>query len=284
MILSVSLFGCTTASTQAQKPAQESVYDRVIRSGKLRCGYVVYNPGCIKDPNSGKLSGIGIEAIELVAEKLGLKVEWTEEVGWGTMIEGLETNRYDIVATPIWTNANRAKIVDFSHSLFYSPIYAYAKFGKKVPSKTDLSWINDPAQKVATIDGETAEIIAREDFPKATKVSLPQLSDLSQLLLSVSSGKADVTFAEPAVVVDFLKHNEGVVAPLAVEHPLRVFPNSWMFRRGQEELKSMLNTVLDQLHNSGAIDKIVTKYEPSAGTLYRVGLPYQKPVLTSKAK
>ncbi len=249
-----------------------------MRSGKLRCGYVVYNPGCIKDPNSGKLSGIGIEAIEMIADKLGLKIEWTEEVGWGTMIEGLETNRYDIVATPIWTNANRARIVDFSHSLFYSPIYAYVKFGKKVKSETDLSWINDPTQKVATIDGETAEIIAREDFPKATKVSLPQLSDLSQLLLSVSSGKADVTFAEPAVVVDFLKHNKDVVQPIGVEHPLRVFPNSWMFRRGQEELKAMLNTVLDQLHNSGAIDRIVAKYETSPGTLYRVGLPYQKPV------
>ncbi len=50
----------------------QSTYDRVIQSGKIRCGYIVYPPGCIKDPNTGKLSGIGIDTIELVAKKTGL--------------------------------------------------------------------------------------------------------------------------------------------------------------------------------------------------------------------
>ena len=55
----------------------------VIKSGKLRCGYVAYSPGCLKDPNTGELSGIGIDSIKMVAKNLGLQVEWAEEVGWG---------------------------------------------------------------------------------------------------------------------------------------------------------------------------------------------------------
>src|SRR3990167_8306945 len=61
-----------------------SVYDRVINSGQLRCAYVTYPPACVKDPNSGKLSGVFVEAVEALGKNLGLKVQWTEEVGWGS--------------------------------------------------------------------------------------------------------------------------------------------------------------------------------------------------------
>ena len=273
--LSVSLSGCSTAVRQEAK--ELSVYDRVIKTGKLRCGYVVYTPGCIKDPNTGKLSGIGVEAIELVAQKLGLKVEWTEEVGWGTMIEGLQTGRYDLIATPIWTNANRAKVVDFAKPLFFSPVYAYVSPRNSVQSTESLSWLNSPSHTIATIDGETGEIIAQEDFPQAKTSSLPQLSDVSQLLLNVSTGKAEVAFVEPAVAVEFLKHNKGAVKVFSEDQPVRVFSNCWMFRRNQTEFKAMIDTVLDQLHNSGAINRIVAKFESSPGVFYRVALPYQKP-------
>jgi polar amino acid transport system substrate-binding protein len=251
-----------------------------MQQGKIRCGYVLYTPGCLKDPNTGKLSGIGIDTLELVAKNLGLRVEWTEEVGWGSMIEGLQTSRYDMVATPVWTNANRARLADFSNSLFYSPIFAYIKRGDKRFSGQDLDKINSDRYSIATIDGETAEIIAREDFPKAKTVSLPQLTDLSQLVLTVSSGKADVTFMEPASAADFIKHNPNAVEALNTQRPIRVFPNCWMFKRGQMEFKNMIDTALNQLINSGTVDKIIGKYEPAPHTLFRDALPYQAPTAT----
>ncbi len=281
LVVVALLSSCASGSQVKSSPQETTVYDKVLSSGKLRCGYVIYSPGCIKDANKGSLSGIGIEAIEVVAGKLGLKTEWTEEVGWGTMIEGLQTGRYDIVATPVWTNANRAKIVDFSDPIYFSPVFAYVKPGSKYGTKADLDWISSSSCSIATIDGETAELIAQEDFPNNKKVSLPQLSDISQMLLSVSTGKADLTFAEPAVAVNFQKSNPNAIKPVSENHPVRVFPNCWMFRRNQYEFKAMLDTVLSQLQNSGTIDRIVAKYEPAPGTLYRVAPPYQMPVRTA---
>ena len=92
----------------------------------------------------------------MLAKNLGLKVEWVEEVGWGTMIEGLQTDRYDMVATPIWTNSTRARQVDFSKSLYYSPIYAWVKAGDKRFNADDLSALNNPKYTIGTVDGETA--------------------------------------------------------------------------------------------------------------------------------
>jgi polar amino acid transport system substrate-binding protein len=272
---SLTLVACGGESVR-QTSSTVSLYDRVIKDGTIRCGYVVYSPGCLKDPNTGKLSGIGIEALEMVGEKLGLKVQFTEETGWGSMIEGLETNRYDMIATPVWTNANRAKLVDFSKPLFFSPIFAYVKAeGSKLHAK-NLEALNSPQFTIATVDGETAEIIAREDFPQAKKESLTQLSGVAQLLLTVSTGKADCTFAEPAVAAAFLKSNPGTIKAVG-DTPIRIFPNCWMFKRGQGEYKAMIDTVLEQNINSGAMDKIIHKYEPAPKTIYRVALPYQKP-------
>jgi ABC-type amino acid transport substrate-binding protein len=274
LTITLTITACSESSIHATS-ATDSVYDRVMQQGKIRCGYVVYSPGCLKDPNSGKLSGIGIDTIEMVGKNLGLKVEWTEETGWGTMLEGLQTNRYDLIATPVWTNSNRARLVDFSTPLFYSPINVWVKAGDKRLNAANLSSLNSAKFVIATIDGETAEVIANEDFPQAKKLSLPQLSGVEQVLLNVSSGKADVSFEEPAVAREFLQHNRGSIEAVAMEKPIRVFPNCWMFRRGQLEFKDMLDTALSQLINNGAVDKVIAKYEKYPGTLFRVAVPYQ---------
>ena len=212
----------------------------------------------------------------MVAKNLGLKVEWTEEVGWGTMLEGLQTNRYDMIGTPIWTNSNRARLVDFSKPLYYSPIQVWVKAGDKRFVDCNLASLNSPKCVIATVDGETAEVIAAEDFPLAKKLSLPQLAGVDQVLLNVSTGKADASFEEPAVAKEFLKYNPATIETIS-KTPIRVFPNCWMFKRGQLEFKEMLNTALSQIVNSGAEEKIIAKYEKYPGTLYRVALPYQPP-------
>lgn len=265
--------GCSSGPVRTFT-AETSVYDSVVKRGTIRCGYGIYNPGCMKDPNTGKLSGIGVDTLELAAKNLGLKVEWTEEVGWGTMIEGLQTNRYDIIVTPVWATSDRARVIDFSKPLFFSPVFAYVKAGDKRFSAGNLKSLNSPQYSIASIDGATAEIIAQEDFPNVKRVSLPQLSDFSQLLLTVSSGKADMTFTEPADAAAFMKSNPGSIERIGA--PVRVFPNCWIFKRGQMEFRNMINTALDQLINSGAVDRIISKYEPSPNILYRIALPYKR--------
>jgi polar amino acid transport system substrate-binding protein len=278
-VCSLTISGCSSnmqANSVASTTTPASTYDQVLKSGKIRCGYVLYVPGCIKDPNTHKLSGIGPDTLEKIASKLGLQVEWTEEVGWGSMLEGLQSGRYDMVVTPVWTNANRAKLVDFSKPLFYSPVCAYVRQGDHRFDK-GLSGINSPAVSVATIDGETAEVVAQSDFPKSRKVSLPQLTDVSQLLMTVSSQKADITFTEPATAVSFIKNNPNSIEAIVTQRPVRIFPNCWMYKRNQGEFKNMVDIVMDELINDGTVNTIVAKYEPAPGTLYRVAPSYQLP-------
>ncbi len=276
LIVSTGLLtACSTVPTGNKAAAVDSLYDKVMESGKIRCGYVLDPPGCFKDPNTQKLSGIGIEVIELVGRNLGLKVEWSEEVDWGSMIAGLESGRYDIIATPIWPNASRARVADFTRPLYFSPVFAYVKFGGKLTQLKDIKELNAPKYIIASVDGATPEVIAREDFPNAKLLSLPQQCEISQLVLNVSSGKADATFVEPAVVAAYAKSNPGVIARFPGDTPVRVFPDCWAIRRGQMKFKSMINNSLDELINGGVLDKVIRKYEPAPNTLLRVSLPYK---------
>lgn len=253
----------------------DPMYDRVTRTGRLRAAYAVYVPFLMKDPNTKKFSGIGYDVLALAAKRLNLTLEMTEEVSWGTMIEGLKTNRYDIIACPVWANAKRAKVADFSRPLCFSTLSAYTKYGDK-RLDSSLKDLNSGKYKVACLDGEMAEMIVRTDYPNAKKLSLPQMSDFSEVLLSVSTGKADVAFVEPVIAHNFLKHNPKSIQNITPAAPLRVFPNGFMFNAGEDRFKSMLNFTLDEIANNGELEKILKKYEPFPKAYLRVAAPYQK--------
>jgi ABC-type amino acid transport substrate-binding protein len=243
-------------------------FDRIVERRIIRAGYVSNPPSCIIEPNTKRVTGIVAEAIETIASSAGLKIDWTEEVGFGSMVEGLRTGRYDVVPCAIWPTAARAREADFSAPLFYSGIAAYSRPNdsrfRTIPA------IDAPGVRIATIDGELAETIARTQFPKAQRVGLPQMTDISTMLLNVKENKADVALVELYFAEEFLKNNPGSLARIPMAQPIRTFPNTILLRKGQAELKAFLNTAIEEQHNLGEIDRLVTKYEPAPGTFYRL--------------
>lgn len=249
-----------------------SLYKRVMQSGTIRCGYAMFPPYCMKDPNSGKLSGIFVEILDEAGKNLGLKIDWKEEVGWGSIIEGLETNRYDLVPTGIWPNASRGKHASFSTPLFYNALNVYVRANDH--RFDNLQAINSEKVTIASIDGYINQEIAKSEFPKAHLLSHPDSTDGGQVFLDVSTKKADVTFNDPSLAVLFLKHNAGTVRNIS-KKPIAIEANTMMFKIGEPAFKSMLDTALTELINNGFVDKVLDKYEPGPGVYFRVALPYR---------
>lgn len=248
---------------------------KVLDKGEIRVGYVVYPPGMIKDANTGELSGIFHDALEEAGKNLGLKINWVEEVGWGTMIEGLNAGRYDMIGSPVWPNSSRARNVDFTIPLNYSAVGVYTRSGDN--RFADLTRINNSNITIATIDGEMSSFIAKATFPNAKVISLPQDSQVSQLLLNVRTGKADVTFVETAIAEEFLAQNPGSVQNIVPNNPVRSFGNTMLVPKSQDGFKSMINSALEELFNSGTVDVLIDKYEKYPGSFYRAAKPYALP-------
>jgi polar amino acid transport system substrate-binding protein len=266
--------GCQRQSSAPNDPKAQNAYERVVETGKLRLGYVPYPPGLIKDPNTKKITGIFAEVIEEAAGNLDLKVEWIEEVGWGTMVEGLKANRYDMIGSPVWPLSQRAKLADFTVPIYYGGLAAYVRADDR-RFDGNLALLNDPSVKIATIDGEVTDNVAKYDFPKAQSVSNPQGTEIASLLKTVTSGRADVTFVEPFVALEFLKNNPNTLREPVPGQTIRLYPNTYMFYRDQGHFKPMLDNAIMELVNNGFVDRVLDKYEPAKGAFYRRALPYR---------
>lgn len=265
--------GCNGPSNNSTQ--KESVYARVLKAGKIRAAYTIYPPGCFKDEN-GKLRGVFVESLEEAAKNLNLSVEWVEEVGWATQIEGLDNDRYDMIGSSAWANPKRARLATLSEPLYYSPLFIYARKGDaKFKEGISLASLNDPNVRISTVDGGTGETIAKTQFPQATRVGLPQMTDFGVSFMDVVHNKADIVIMEPFHASRFLESNPDTIVNITPKEPLRVFGNCYMFKRGEIEFQNMLNVAMTDLLSSGFVEDLLAKYEKYPNSQLRVARPYR---------
>lgn len=254
--------------------AQESVLARVSRSKTLRCGYILYDFVVNKDPNTGAMSGILVDAMTEMTKRLGWTVEWTEELSYTTGFEGLKTGRYDVVCTALWGFPETAKLTEFVGPLFYEPIGIWVRADDH---RFDDNWdkINDPAVTISGVDGTFPALEAKALYPKAKLMALPQLSPYAAPLMDVATGKADVTFITNSMGLAYNRANKGALRNIAGEPPFRIFPIYLAVEKGAFEMQTLLNSVLNLMQNDQTMEKIIRKYEKDKGSFYRVAKPYR---------
>ena len=262
------------AAETVSSPQHVSLYDRVMKSGKIRAAYTIYPPGCFKDKN-GKFRGVFVETLEEAAKNLGLAVEWTEEVSRGAQIEGLENDRYDIIGSAVWANPERAKLTTLSHPLYYSAFYIYArKDDPKFNENIRLAALDSPAVRIAMVAGSTAEAIAKAQFPNATRVTLPRRTDHGVSFVDVTNNEADIIIMEKSQAMKLLESIPGTIVNIKPSAPLRVIGNCYMFKRNELEFQNMLNSEINDLLTSGFVERQLEKYEKYPNSQLRIAPPY----------
>ncbi|MDD5585909.1 MAG: transporter substrate-binding domain-containing protein [Alphaproteobacteria bacterium] len=278
VLLSIATTAVTArflGSKEGAQSVKETAYDRVMRTGVLRCGYADFPPYLFtKDPTSGKRTGIFVETTEAVADKLGLKVEWAEDTGWGNLVESLRTHRVDAFCAGKWRDAHRGRYIAYGMPLFYMSVYPYVRVNDHRFDK-DLSAINSPEARISAMDGEMSDLIAKQHFPKATAVSVPELGQITDIFLHVANNKADVVFNDSAIADAFIKANPGKLRR-AQDAPYQVFPTSLVVDLHERALLDMLDSAVVELEHSGAIDAIVAKYTKDPKVLLRLAKPYRE--------
>lgn len=128
---------------------------------------------------------------------------------------------------------------------------------------------------IATVDAEMSQFIARDDYPKAKTYSMPQNTDITQLMLAVETGKADVAINNAAVAAPYLLANPGKLRDITVNAPVRLFSHGFAFKKGDTGLASAINTVFEEMANDGTMNKFIAAHEKIPGTFLRPAKPYQ---------
>ena len=277
LLSAVTAFGVVKAVVPEQTTTskKETAFERVMRTQTIHCAYPVNNaPRLIFNPNTGEKSGITYDVIEAIGKVLNLKIEWTEEVSYGTFPENLRSGKEDMFCGGVWTSSARAHKAILSTPIMYVPLYAYVRAGDtRFDDKIEL--MNDPAVSFATMDGTTLETVAKTAFPKAKYVPTAINADQTQPILDVAIGKADALVYDNFNLSNFNRNNpDKQLRRVNTTQPVHTYSEAFAFGMGEWELRDMVNTALNELQNNGTIDRILAKYEPEYGKIMRASDPF----------
>ncbi len=238
---------------------KESAYDRVITSGKIRCGYGTWKPWIYQDLETGKLKGLTVDLMEEVGRQLDLKLEWPEETGWGELPTSLANGRVDVACSTLWNDPARGKILAMTQPVFYTAIYAYMREGDaRFTGK--LEEINNPDVRIAVQEGDFTYALAVRQFPRAQLVSIPPNVAATDAFLNVTTGKADVTFIDGVAMSDFNKNNAVKLARIPLARPVAVYGNTLAVGIKETELRDMLETTIRYMLQTGTIESVTADF------------------------
>lgn len=274
-ILAILLFAGSARNGQPSG-GLDSRYSSISSSGTIRAGYAVGPPLFVIDPNTRQKSGIFHDLVTEAASRLGLRVNWNEEVGYGEMIQGLRAGRYDIVGSGVWINADRGRGAEFTDPVYFDVVYAYARPGDTRFSR-GLEGLNSAQFTISTMDGELGAAIARSDFPQARRLELPQNASFSQMIVNVVAQRADIVFLAAGAAAQYQAANPGRIVRVS-PRPVRVFPNAIMLPPGEYRLQHALNYALGEMLRDGTVERTLRRYETTPDTFLRVPPPYHAPV------
>lgn len=243
----------------AEDSPKESTYDRVMRTGAIRCGYGSSKPWIYQDIKAEKIIGLNVEIMEEVAKQLSLKLEWPEETGWANLPTALNTGRVDVACSLLWTDPERGKQVAFTRPIFYTAIHMYSRADdKRFTGKTEE--INNPNITISVQDGSIDARLQKMYFSKAKVLALPQSASGTEGMLNVATGKADITFSDAIAIKNFNDNNEAKLVKIPLARPVTVYGNSLAVGIHNLEFKEVLDTTVSYLLETGTIAEIVEKF------------------------
>lgn len=203
--LMINLSGSKT-STQTSTPKTETAYERVIRTGTLRCGYSPWPPYWSVDPNTGVITGLSKDLSDITAKLMGMKIEYVQITN-GQQVQDLNSGKIDAMCGDGPWVISTIKYIDYTKSYIYAAVYIYGRADEnRFKSFDDL---NKPEVIFTGIDGDLSSDLVQSNFPQAKIGTMSSSTDPSQLMMNVTTGKADVVIIDPLAASLFTKNNPG---------------------------------------------------------------------------
>jgi ABC-type amino acid transport substrate-binding protein len=193
------------ASTAPALQTTEARIDRVIKNGVLRVGVdLTFPPLQFRDPSTNEPKGLMPEIDTLMAQDLGVKLEYVE-MPFGELIAGLLADKFDWIGIAFTSTPARAKEVLFiDEPTFFEDSVLLLKKGLVV---TNLEELNKPEVTFSNMSGSAQDASARLVFPNATFKPL----GWPETVLEVAAGRSDACLVAIWNAAAYINENPGMV-------------------------------------------------------------------------
>lgn len=256
-MLFVSACGTKETTDEEQKDVTEKLVSRdwevIKEEGSLKVATSgTYFPNSYHDEESNELTGFEVEILREVADRLGLKVEFTE-MGVDGMLTSLNSEQIDIAALGIDRDGENADKYNFTIPYKYS-------FGSMVVREEDNSGI----EKLEDLKGKKAAGAATTSYMKVAEKFGAELviydnATNDQYLWDVANGRTDV------VLNDY--YGQLMATEALPEIPVKVhdvFYNpsetNYAIKLGNDELTKQINEQLEAMQDDGTLSEISKQF------------------------
>ena len=225
--------------------------------GTIRIGTTGdYIPMSYLNPKTGVYEGIDAELSQLIADSLGVKIEYVP-TSWPTLTADTLAGKFDIALCGISRNYARAKTMAMSDA------YGEGAFGKTILCrKTDakkyqsLADIDKPEVRVMINPGGTNEKFAHANLKQAKLIVHQENADIPR---QVAEGNADIMITETVEAARYIELNDKLAAPL-MKAPFTRHSCGILMQKGDQEFLNYINFVLAELKMDGTLAKLEKKY------------------------
>ncbi len=247
--IAIGASGYYLASTLTSPPEKPSLVDTIKSRGKLIVGTSADWPPFEYIDAKGNFAGIDIVIAERIAKELGVKLE-IKDMKFGALIEALKGGHVDLVLADLHHTAEREREIDFSKGYYvaYDASVVVLKSKADIFKDKESLYGKNIGVQLGTIQEEWANEhlkgksnIVSYDRVYPEMVMTLKRGDLDALIVGDIIGQVLASRDPDLVVVMRL----GSLSGAAIGIP-----------QGAEDLKYVVNKVIEDLISSGEMDKI----------------------------
>ncbi len=251
--------GASPVAIEVPAEGESPTIDKIRANGKLRAGVAVTPPWLLQDPSTKEYYGPTIDLIERIGDELGVPVEYVDS-GWDVLIAGLQSDKFDLTAAPMFATPARMEVIDFVNYTAAGTCYFAKKDNEKVNSLEDL---NSSDVTMVTFTGTGTEEGIREKYPEATINSIVQPPGGQPPIEDVLSGRADVgPFDSPLAIFLAQQYPDLKIIPQDAEYCIAnadiPFPIGMGFNKNDPAFTAFLQSVVDEMQED--LDAAIIEY------------------------
>ncbi|MEJ8814737.1 transporter substrate-binding domain-containing protein [Variovorax ureilyticus] len=198
-----------------------------------------------------KMSGSDMEAAELLASDLGVKLEIVEVTG-PNRIPFLQTRKADVVLSTFSITPERLKVIDFSAP--YASAVQIVGAPKSLPLKSEADLKGKRVGVTRATTGDVELTKKAKDFG----VEVVRFDDESTNMTALASGQVDIVIQEPATLTAVAARNPQ--RQLEPKFIFTQFPVGIGLRKNDPALKSYLDQWVKTHMADGKLNAIYRKY------------------------
>ena len=241
----------------AVKNVEAGHLEEILSRGTIKIGTTGdYIPMSYFNKKTGEYEGIDAEISKIIAESLGVKIEYVSTT-WKNLSQDTLDGKFDIALCGISRNYAREKILEMSVGygvgIFGKTILCRKSDAKKFKTLADIDKKNI---RVMINPGGTNEKFAYANLKNAKIIVYNENAEIPH---QISIGNADIMITETVEALNYIKIDKNLAAPL-INEPFTKHSCGILMQKGDQEFLNYINFVLAEMRDDGTLEKLENKY------------------------